>query len=150
VSFAHRVTPLAQERKDEKSFTIGELNREQKRRFPFTAFSDLSVRHLKKKIGWPDCSSCGLIASGVCNRDEGRYWSCTLVHTPIICRYSCPRPLHNWLKYLRLWMCAALLKNEKESYNKLHLVKGLVPVAHTCACSHTLQIWLHWAITCVY
>src|SRR5260370_36097114 len=45
-------------------------------------------------------------------------------------------------------MCS-IVENENESYNKLHQVKGLVPVAHTCACSNTLQIWLYLAITCV-
>jgi hypothetical protein len=41
------------------------------------------------------------------------------------------------------------VENEKESYNKLPQVKGLVPVAHTCACSNTLQIWLHKATSYV-
>src|SRR5258707_15863809 len=54
------------------------------------------------------------IASGVYNRDGGRYWSCTLVHTPVICRYGRPRLLHDYLKYLRPRMCAALLKMEKK------------------------------------
>ena len=45
-------------------------------------------------------------------------------------------------------MCS-IVENEKESHNKLHQVKGLVPVAHTCVCSNTPQIWLYWAITCV-
>src|SRR5216684_3737327 len=43
----------------------------------------------------------------------------------------------------------SIVQNEKESHNKLHQVKGLVPVAHTCACSNILQIWLYWAITSV-
>ena len=63
----------------------------------FTAFSENLVRapfKKNKKKGWPDRSSRG-IASGAYNRDGGRYWSCTLVHTPIICIYSRPRLLHN-------------------------------------------------------
>ena len=45
-----------------------------------------------------------------CNRDEGRYWSCTLLHAPIICRYGRPGKLHKYVKELSPRMCAALLK----------------------------------------
>src|SRR5216684_768279 len=38
--------------------------------------------------------------------------------------------------------------NEKESYNNLCQVKALVPVAQTCGCSNTPQVWPHYAITC--
>ena len=49
------------------------------------------------------------------NRDDGQYWSCTLMHTPIICRYGHPGPLHKYVKELSLWMCAALLKMQKRA-----------------------------------
>src|SRR5260370_42697133 len=38
--------------------------------------------------------------------------------------------------------------NAKESYNNLCQVKALMPVAQTCACSNTPQVWPHYAITC--
>src|SRR5712692_11595025 len=38
--------------------------------------------------------------------------------------------------------------NAKESYNNLCQVKALVPVAQTCVCSNTPQVWPHYAITC--
>src|SRR5260370_26912979 len=82
-----------------------------------------------------------------CNRDEGRYWSCTLMHAPIICRYCRPGPLHTCVKELSPGMCAALLNIANESHNKLCQVKALVPVAHTCACSNTLHMCLRYAIT---
>src|SRR5229473_4259571 len=37
--------------------------------------------------------------------------------------------------------------NAKESYNNLCQVKALVPVAQTCACSNTLQVWPNYSIT---
>src|SRR5258708_6095249 len=55
----------------------------------------LSVRHffLKNWVAGPQ--QPWSIASRVYNRDGGRYWSCTLVHTSIICIYGRPRLLHN-------------------------------------------------------
>src|SRR5258708_12644823 len=44
-------------------------------------------------------------------------------------------------------VCSTVV-NAKESYNNLCQVKALVPVAQTCACSNTPQVWLHYAITC--
>jgi len=37
------------------------------------------------------------------------------MHTPIICRYGHPGPLHKYVKELSLWMCAALLKMQKRA-----------------------------------
>src|SRR5258708_37585372 len=68
------------------------------------------MRHFFKKNWVAGPLQQWSITSGVYNRDGGRYWSCTLVHTPIICIYGCSRLLHNWLKYLRPQMCAELLK----------------------------------------
>src|SRR5258708_39879811 len=39
--------------------------------------------------------------------------------------------------------------NAKESHNNLCQVKALVPVAQTCACSNTLQVWPYYFITCL-
>src|SRR5229473_458227 len=44
-------------------------------------------------------------------------------------------------------VCSTVV-NAKESYNNLCQVKALVPVAQTCACSNTPQVWPHYAITC--
>ncbi len=57
----------------------------------------LSVRRLKK-IWVAGPQQPWSIASGVYNRDGGRYWSCTLVHPPVICRYGRPRLMHNYSK----------------------------------------------------
>ncbi len=73
-----------------------------------------------------------------CNRDEGQYWSCTLMHAPIICRYGLPGPLHKYVKKLSLQMCAALLKMQKRATTSSARSK------HWCQ-SHTL---VHAPILC--
>ena len=61
-----------------------------------TAFSENLVRAPFKKKNWvAGPQQPWSIASGVYNRNGGRYWSCTLVHTPIICIYGRLRLLHN-------------------------------------------------------
>src|SRR5216684_4678709 len=64
--------------------------------------------------------------------------------------------LYIWPLYATAQVCklskaadvCSTVGNAKESYNNLCQVKALVPVAQTCACSNTLQVWLYYAITC--
>src|SRR5260370_16463262 len=74
----------------------------------------LSVRHFKNKYRLAFGKIRGLPSSGICNRDESQYWSCMLVHDPILCRYGRTMVLHKYIKYLRPRMCAALLKMQKK------------------------------------
>src|SRR5229473_1484487 len=75
----------------------------------FTADSENLVRAPFLKKNWvAGPKQPWSIASGVYNRDGGRYWSCTLVHTPIICIYGRPMLLHVSVKLRRLQACAAL------------------------------------------
>ena len=71
----------------------------------------------------------------------GSNWSCTLVHTPILCRCTI-------FKISKAADVCSTVGNAKESYNKLCQVKALMPVVHTYACSNTPQVWLYWTITC--
>src|SRR5713226_5844176 len=73
----------------------------------------LSVRHFKNKSRLAFGKLRGLPSSGICNRDESQYWSCMLVHAPILCRYGRTGLLHKYEKYLRPRMCAALLEMQK-------------------------------------
>src|SRR5229473_8306768 len=70
----------------------------------------LSVCHFVKKSSAPIWQTPRPPIVWDCNRDEGRYWSCTLMHAPIICRYGRPGPLNKYVKELSPRMCAALLK----------------------------------------
>src|SRR5229473_8439688 len=84
-----------------------------------------------------------------CNRDEGRYWSCTLMHASIICRYGRPGPLHKCVEELSPWMCAALLKMQTRAttssarskhWFQLHtLVHALILCI--CSCNRPLHVF---------
>ncbi len=64
--------------------------------------------------------------------------------------------LYIWPLYATAQVCklskaadvCSTIGNAKESYNNLCQVKALVPVAQTCACSNTSQVWQYYAITC--
>ncbi len=75
----------------------------------------LSVRHFKNKYRLAFGKLRSLPSSGICNRDESQYWSCMLVHDPILCRYGRTMVLHKYIKYLRPRMCTALLEMQKRA-----------------------------------
>src|SRR5258708_33866787 len=75
----------------------------------------LSVRHFKKKSRLAFGKLRGLPSSGICNRDESQYWSCMLVHAPILCISGRTGLLHKYVEYLRLQMCAVLLEMQKRA-----------------------------------
>src|SRR5713226_6327929 len=99
----------------------------------------LSLHHFCKKISasfrqtpQPFMS----IASGICNRDEGRIGHarlCTLQYSVDVQVFKISKAAD---------VCSTV-GNAKESYNKLCQVKALMPVVHTYACSNTPQVWLY-------
>ena len=98
----------------------------------------LSVRHFKKKSRLAFGKLRSLPSTGICNRDESQYWSCMLVHAPILCRYGRTGLLHEYENYLRPRMCAALWEMQKRATTSSARSK------HWCQ-SHTL---VHAPILC--